>query len=108
MSKKPKLHFKVSGFEGCPFFEGAVSTLTIYKNNEHGKSHTVKIDVKKITHDKWPIHLEKQIGGLISSHKSRARAHKTSPFIVCNEHFIGGYDQLVVELQKTKPFSRCA
>jgi len=103
MSKK-SLHFHISGFEGCPFFEGAVSTLTMYKNNVQ---NNVKLSVKKITHDKWPGHLEKQCALVIPSHKSRARAHKTSPFIVCNDRFIGGYDQVALELQKSKPFARC-
>jgi len=111
MSKKPtekkSLHFQISGFEGCPFFEGVVSTLTTYKNNVHGKTHDIKLSVKKITHDKWPMHLEKQCLIVLPSHKSRAHNHKTSPFIICNSHFIGGYDQIVTELQKTKPFSRC-
>jgi len=109
MASKPKksLHFQISGFEGCPFFEGALSTITMYKNNVHGKTHIVKVSVKKITYDKWPTHLEKQCALVIPSHKKRARDHKTSPFIICNSHFVGGYDQLANELQKSSPFIRC-
>jgi hypothetical protein len=110
MSKKtkatlPKLHFHVSGFTGCPFFEGAVSTLATLKKTAHGKTHDIVLNIKKITHDKWPGHLEEQCTMVIPSHKSKAAAHTTSPFIMCNSHFIGGYDQLATELQKTKPFA---
>jgi hypothetical protein len=101
----PKLDFQVSGFQGCPFFEGAVSTLADLKKIAHGKTHDIVVSVKKITHDKWPGHLEEQCTMVIPSHKSKAAAHKTSPFIMCNSHFVGGYDQLATELQKTKPFA---
>jgi hypothetical protein len=101
----PKVAFQVSGFQGCPFFEGAVSTLTALKKTAHGKTHDIVVTIKKITHDKWPGHLEEQCTLVIPSHKSKAAAHKTSPFIMCNSHFIGGYDQLVTELQKPKPFA---
>ena len=112
MSKKtkaatvlPKLNFHVSGFQGCPFFEGAVSTLADLKKTAHGKTHDIVVSIKKITHDKWPGHLEEQCTMVIPSHKSKAAAHKTSPFIICNSHFVGGYDQLATELQKTKQFA---
>jgi hypothetical protein len=47
---------------------------------------------------------EEQCTMVIPSHKSKAAAHKTSPFIICNSHVVGGYEQLATELQKTKPF----
>ena len=103
---KSKLHFQVSGFEGCPYFEGAVGTLKMYKNGDASKTYDIKVNVNKISHDKWPGHLEKQCEVVLPSHKSRARSHTTSPFIVCNKHFIGGYDQLVLELQKKTAFKR--
>jgi glutaredoxin len=105
--KLPQLHFQISGFEGCPYFQNAVTTLKTYKKEIHGKTHEIVLTIKKILPEKWTGHLEKQCIVVLPKHKSRAEMHKTSPFIMCNTHFIGGYDQLSVELQKQKPFMKC-
>ena len=110
MSKivKPHLYFQISGFDGCPFFEGAISTIKTYKKEAGGKVYDIKITIKKITHDKWSNHLEKQSEKSVKkTHQTRSRAHLTSPFIICNSHFIGGYDQLILEMQKSHPFKNC-
>mgnify|MGYP003349571614 CR=1 FL=1 len=36
-SKLQKLKFHIAGFEGCPYFEGAVATLKNFKKVNHGK-----------------------------------------------------------------------
>lgn len=106
MPKLPKLEFHISGFEGCPYFEGAVITLKNLKKTNHNKSHEIILTIKKIHPDKWANHLEKQCEIIIPKHKPHALIHKTSPFIHCNKHFIGGFDKLNLELTKTIPFSK--
>ena len=105
-SKLQKLKFHIAGFEGCPYFEGAVATLKNFKKDNHGKTYEIVLSIKKIHRDKWSKHLEKQCEIVLEKHKPHALNHKTSPFIHCNNHFIGGFDKLNIELNKTTPFSK--
>jgi hypothetical protein len=110
----PKLHFKISGFEGCPYFEQAYLSLQNLKNNVDSKivskgdskSRNIIISVHKIQRVDWPKHLEQRCSEIIVSHKPNALLHKSSPFISCNNKFIGGYDKLLIELQKSKAFTQ--
>ena len=109
-SVMPKLHFKISGFEACPYFQNALISLKTFKNNAiahtNSLSHNVVITIHTIQRVDWPNHLEKRCNEIVISHKPHALLHKSSPFISCNNHFVGGYDKLIVELQNSKPFDK--
>jgi len=99
-----QLHFEISGISGCPYFVGAVHTLTHYKNNSEIHGKIIKLTVKELTRDKWHKHIEYLCNNKVKSNKNKAKLHKTSPYISCNGKFIGGYDSIHAELSKKEPF----
>ena len=106
-NQKKELHFEIYGLNGCPYHIGAIQTLTHYKgtiNANPNSKNKVKITIKDIERDIWHIHLDKVCTTKVKTNKTKAKTHKTSPFIICNGHFIGGYDSLSNELQKPAPF----
>jgi glutaredoxin len=104
-----ELHFEVYGLNGCPYYIGAVQTLTQLKDSVNTHPHSkknikVKVTVKDIERNIWHNHIEQVCTKKVKTNKTKAKSHKTSPFIMCNGHFIGGYDSLSSELQKPTPF----
>jgi glutaredoxin len=100
---KHVLHFEIYGISGCPYFIGAVHTIHNYSAT-HKKN--VKVTIKEFSSHVWHNHVEQISISKVKSNKIKGKLHKTSPYIICNGKFVGGYDSIVAELKKTKPFDK--
>jgi glutaredoxin len=103
-TSKRELHFEISGIKGCPYYISAIETLSHYKNNNKDKK--VKLTIKELTGDKWDTHVEQVSTTHVKTNKIKGRLHKTSPYIICNGKFIGGFDSILAELKTAYPFAK--
>lgn len=106
-NQKKELHFEIYGLNGCPYHVGAIQTLSQFKEHANANPNSnkkIKVTIKDIERNIWHTHIDKVCTTKVKTNKTKAKTHKTSPFIICNGHFIGGYDSLNTELQKSIPF----